>query len=562
MTRMRWLALFAVLALVAAACGTPAATTTTAGEAPTTTAGETPTTGTTAGEAFEGLVLAAPDCDYGGKISSIEATGPLEVVFTLCSPFPAFPQVVAFTPFGMQPAEHLEETGGAPLDNPIGTGPFVLDAWNRGDSVVYTANPDYWGEPPAFPTLVFRWAAESAARLVELQAGTVDWITNLAAADIPTVEGDSNLTLLPVLNPNTFYVGMNSLFPPFDDVNVRRAIAMGIDRQALVDNFYSAGSEVASHFTPCGIENGCEGEPWYDFDAEAATQLLDDAGQAGLEVTIYYRNVFRVYLPEPAVVAQAIAEQLNENIGMNVTVQEVESGEFSAAVAGSETYSMFLYGWGADYPHITNFLDFHFTEGNAQYGPTHPEIFEPVAEASSIADPAVAAPLYVQANNAIRDLVPLVPIAHGAASDAALATVEGAQAPVFGAPQFELMNPGKDTFVYMQNAEPQSLYCADQSDGESLSACQQVIEALLGYDLEGNVIPKLATECTANDDSTVWTCTLREGVKFHDGSDFDANDVVANFTAWLDASSPLHTGNTGVFEYPAYLWGGLINDAG
>lgn len=562
MTRTRWLALLAVLALVVTACGTTAETTTTAAPDTTTTSEAEETTTTEAGPTFEGMVLAAPDCDYGGKISSIEATGTLEVTFTLCSPFPAFPQVVAFTPFGIQPAEHLEETGGAPLDNPIGTGPFVLDAWNRGDSVVYTANPDYWGEPPAFPTLVFRWAAESAARLVELQAGTVDWITNLAAADIPTVEGDSNLTLLPVLNPNTFYVGMNSLFPPFDDVNVRRAIGMGIDRQALVDNFYPAGSEVASHFTPCAIENGCEGEPWYDFDPEAATQLLADAGQAGLEVTIYYRNVFRVYLPEPAVVAQAIAEQLNENIGMNVTVQEVESGEFSAAVAGSETYSMFLYGWGADYPHITNFLDFHFTEGNAQYGPTHPEIFEPVAEASSIADPAVAAPLYEQANNAIRDLVPLVPIAHGAASDAALTTVEGAQAPVFGAPQFELMNPGKDTFVYMQNAEPQSLYCADQSDGESLSACQQVVEALLGYDLQGNVIPKLATECTANDDSTVWTCSLREGVKFHDGSDFDANDVVANFTAWLDASSPLHTGNTGVFEYPAYLWGGLINDAG
>ncbi len=562
MTRMRWLALVAVLTLVVTACGTTAETTTTAAPEETTTTAEESTTTTEAGVEFEGLSLAAPDCDYGGKISSIEATGPLEVVFTLCTPFPAFPQVVAFTPFGMQPAEHLEETAGAPLDNPVGTGPFVLDAWNRGDSVVYTANADYWGEPPAFPTLVFRWAAESAARLVELQAGTVDWITNLAAADLPTVEGDSNLTLLPVLNPNTFYVGMNSGFEPFDDVNVRTAIAMGIDRQALVDNFYPPGSEVASHFTPCGIENGCEGDPWYEFDAAAASQLLEDAGAGGLEVTIYYRNVFRVYLPEPAVVAQAIAEQLNENLGMNVTVQEVESGEFSAAVAAGETYSLFLYGWGADYPHVTNFLDFHFTEGNPQYGPTHPEIFEPVAEASSIADPAEAAPLYEAANTAIRDLVPLIPIAHGAANDAALATVEGAQAPVFGAPQFELMNPGKDTFVYMQNAEPQSLYCADQSDGESLSACQQVVEALLGYDLEGNVIPKLATECTANDDSTVWTCTLREGVKFHDGSDFDANDVVANFTAWLDASSPLHTGNTGVFEYPAYLWGGLINEAG
>ena len=128
--------------------------------------------------------MAAANCDYGGKISSIEATGPLEVTFTLCSPAPAFPQIVAFTPFGIQPAEHLEATGGAPLDNPIGTGPFVLDAWNRGSDIVYQANPDYWGDVPAFQTLVFRWATESAARLLELQSGNADYVTNLATDDI------------------------------------------------------------------------------------------------------------------------------------------------------------------------------------------------------------------------------------------------------------------------------------------------------------------------------------------------------------------------------------------
>jgi ABC-type transport system substrate-binding protein len=158
----------------------------------------------------------------------------------------------------------------------------------------------------------------------------------------------------------------------------------------------------------------------------------------------------------------------------------------------------------------------------------------------------------------IKETVPMVPIVHGAAADAALATVEGAAVPPFGAPQFAQMNPGDDDLVFVQNAEPISLYCPDESDGESLSACEQVVESLYGYDLDGTVIPKLAESCDPNEDGTIWTCALRQGVTFHDGSDFDSGDVIASWGAMMDASNPLHTGNTGLFNYPEYLWGGLM----
>ena len=121
------------------------------------------------------------------------------------------------------------------------------------------------------------------------------------------------------------------------------------------------------------------------------------------------------------------------------------------------------------------------------------------------------------------------------------------------------MDPGDSTFVWVQNAEPLSFFCADETDGESLRACEQVVEALYAYEVGGTAVqPALATECTANADLTVWTCTLREGVKFHDGTDFDANDVVASFTMGLDFNSPLHVGNTNAWEYYCYIWGCLI----
>jgi len=579
--RKHALLVFLLLALVAVGCaGQPAAPTpapaapteapaapTEAPAAPTEapaapTEAPEPTAAPTEEPADELMVLSAPDCDYGGKIREIAAVDPLTVRFTMCKPDPAFLAKAAFVVFGIQPKEHLEATGGTGelLERPIGTGPFMLESWNRGDSIVFTRFDDYWGEPAKEETMVLRWATEGAARVLELQAGTVDQITSPPADDYETIRNDPNLVLIPEDNPNILYLAMTNTFEPFDNPDVRRAIAMGIDRQRIVDNFYPEGSEVASHFTPCSIPNGCAGEAWYDFDPEAARELLADAGYPnGFQTRIFYRDVFRVYLPEPGLVAVEFQTQLKENLGIDAEVVVMESGQFIAESTAGNLDGFYLLGWGADYPHVTNFLDFHFSKDNPQFGTPFPEIYEPLEEAAQIADPEEAETLYVQANNAIKEHIPMVPIAHGAAAQAARADVEGAHARPFGQQIGAVVETPRDAFVYMQNAEPISLYCADETDGESLNACAQVIEALLAYEIDsGETVPALATSCESNEDATVWTCNLREGVKFHDGSDFDANDVVASWTAGLDAASPLHTGNTGAFEYYSYLWG-LMN---
>ena len=554
-----------VFALVAAACGDDDATTTTGAQATTTTAAPATTT-TSGGDGFVGDSLVAESCDYGGKLKSITAVDQFTVVFEMCKPVPAFPQIAAFTPFGIQPKEHLEATNGSPIENPIGTGPFSLQQWQRGDSIIMSRFDDYWGDPAPYETLVFRWAAEGSARLLELQAGTVDQITNVSPDDFETVQNDPSLQFIPVTNPNILYLAMTNTFAPFNNPKVRQALAMGIDRQRIVDNFYPEGSEVASHFTPCSIPNGCEGDAWYEFDAEAAQALLaeglaeENMSLDDWQPGIFYRDVFRGYLPEPGSVAVEFQTQLLENLGITADVVVMESGEFIDESTNGRLDGFYLLGWGADYPHITNFLDVHFGAANPQFGDPFPEIYERLVEASTIADEATSAPIYEEVNNLIRDLVPMVPIVHGASASAALDTVDGAHFRPFGAPLMARVDPGKDTFVWMQNAEPISLYCADETDGESLAACQQVVETLLGYAIDsGEVVPELATGCEANEDSTIWTCTLREGVKFHDGSDLDANDVVASFAVGIDAGSPLHNGNTGAFFYFGYLFDAYMN---
>jgi peptide/nickel transport system substrate-binding protein len=111
----------------------------------------------------------------------------------------------------------------------------------------------------------------------------------------------------------------------------------------------------------------------------------------------------------------------------------------------------------------------------------------------------------------------------------------------------------------MQGAEPISLYSADESDSDTLRACRQIVEPLLSLKIGGtDVEPALATSCNPNADLTAWTCKLREGVKFHDGSDLDAKAVVFNFSVLLDAANPLHKGHTGAFGVAATLLG-LMN---
>ncbi len=559
------LSLFVLISMVLAACA-PAVTEEPATEEAPASSSEA-SSSEEAMPAFEGKTLAAASCDETGIIKSVEATDQYTVTFTLCQPDPAFLSKIAFTPFAIYPEEWLESTIGdgtrtsEGLEHPIGTGPYMVDEWKRGESVNFAAYPGYWGEAPAAETLVLRWQSEAAARLLELQAGTVDGIDNVGPTDFETVAADSNLQLVERPALNVFYIGMTNTFAPWDNVKVRQAIAMGIDRQRIVDTFYPAGSEVASHFTPCAIPNGCVGDAWYDFDPEAARALLAEAGfPDGFKTTIYYRDVVRGYLPQVSSVAQDVQAQLKENLNIDAEIVVMESGAFIEASTSGQLDGLYFLGWGADYPHITNFLDFHFGEANPQFGTPYAEIYDNLKAGSQIADPAEAEPFYVAANNAIRELVPMVAVAHGGSGTAYRADVTNAQASPLTNEQFAVSDPGgRDTFIFMQNAEPISLFCADESDGESLRACDQVMEALYGYEVNGTAVsPLLAESCEPNDDLTVWVCTLRQGVTFHDGTSFDANDVVATFTMGLDASSPLHVGNTNLWEYYDYLFG-LMN---
>ena len=279
---------------------------------------------------------------------------------------------------------------------------------------------------------------------------------------------------------------------------------------------------MADYFTPCAIPGGCEGDPWYKFDLEAAKKLLADAGfRSGFKINLSYRDVVRGYLPTPGKVAEEIQAQLKK-LGIDATIDVQESATFLDN-ASKGNLELFLLGWGADYPDQTDFLDYHFGKGaNDSFGKKWDDITSILEKAASLSDQAARNKLYAQANELIKQHVPMVPVAHGGSATVFKATVDGAYCSPLGNENMAVDgSPRQDTFVWIQNAEPISLYCADETDGETLRACEQIFESLLSYKTGGTEVePGLAempTQCRFDR----MDLYLRDGAKFSDGTPCD-----------------------------------------
>ncbi len=360
---------------------------------------------------------------YTGTIKSIKAVDAKTVEFTLCGSDPAFLSKVAFSPFAINDTAYLEKAAadGSIVRSPNGTGPYKLKEWVQGDHITLEANPTYWGEAPKTGTVIFRWSTEAAQRLVELQSGNADGIDNPGPTDFENIAADPIAQALPARRPQRLLRGHEQHVPA---VRQRRRSARrspwAIDRQRIVDNFMPPGSQVATHFTPCSIPNGCVGDEWYAFGVSAAKALLAEAGfPDGFKTTIHLRDVVRGYLAQPVIVAQDIQAQLKANLNIDATIDVQESGTFIDNADAGKLDGIHLLGWGADYPDVTNFLDYHFGAGSsAQFGEKYPDIVAALQEGAQGASDAIREPSYVAANNAIKLNVPMVPISHAGSGTA------------------------------------------------------------------------------------------------------------------------------------------------
>jgi peptide/nickel transport system substrate-binding protein len=517
-----------------------------------------------------------PDPEHGaytGNLKRIRSTNARTVVFELCRPDAAFLARIASPAFAINDSAWLRshiapaDTGVQAIEREVnGTGPYRLESWDKGTEISLARNDAYWGTKAQNERAIVRWSDDAPGRIAELQKGTVDGVDDVEPASVGTVNDDVSLQLATRPGLNVAYLGFSTADPPWDRVAVRQAVALGIDRQQLVDSDFPAGSELASHFTPCIIPHSCGGAAWYGFDPTLAKETLTAAGfPNGFTTTISYSATPRPSLPNPGRVATDLQAQLLANLGISANLVAVPDEAFASGIAAGTLGGIHLSGISAPYPDVSAFLDPAFG-GSApgEFGPPFADIGKALDSGDATADDAKRDTAYAKANDAIRADIPMVPIAHVGSAAAFRVDVDGAAASPMRLEQFAAMTPGdRRQFVWLTTGEPLGLYCPDETDPIARLVCAQLSEGLYGFDPSGATgatpVPVLATSCDPSQGLTVWTCTLRDDVAFHDGSALDANDVVLSFAVQWDAEHPLHRGRLGVFTTFGSLFGGFLN---
>ena len=567
----RVLALFAAAALVVAACG-PDGPSDGAGPSG---ADATPTPIPLAVYPPDGpapchqtAAADAGNAPYDGQLRRIQAPDPRTVVFELCDPDVTFLAKLAVPAFAIQDAGWLtaqvdpdrggEQAIAAAMN---GTGPFALESWQRGASIRLVPAETYRGDAADAP-LEIRWAADDRQRVGGLLDGSADAIEGIPATLVPTVEAADDVRLVARPPTNVLYVGMNARFAPFSDVRVRRAIALGIDRAALIADREDAGTVLPTHVTPCSIPYGCEGDGWPDFDPVAARALLADAGfPDGFTTTIQYRELPRAYLPDPTGTATALAAQLREHLGIEAALEPIPDDEYLDIVDRGEADGLHLLGRIATVADAARMLDpLLGAEATDEFGDRSTSI-SAALEAGHVLDPGARREAYRRANDAIRSEVPLVPLAWVGSMTAAQDQLAFETASPWSQDRLaDLHATGDDATVWMTTGEPDGLYCADETTPVADLVCAQVNEGLYGFRKGGiDPIPVLAEACEPDPEAATWTCRLRDGVRFSDGASLEAGDVILTFAAQWDAEHPLHRGRTGTFTRFESVFGGFLH---
>lgn len=232
-------------------------------------------------------------------------------------------------------------------DHPMGTGPFKLEEWIKGDHLTLVANEDYWGGRPYLDEVVIRWIPDNSVRSAALTRSEIDFMTDFSAPsyEILSAESDVNVILAPPLNLS--FMCMNMDKEPFDDILVRLAVQHAIDKEAMVASLYGKLGESLNGPVPSPEWGYHPGLKAYEYDPELSKALLAAAGYPnGFETEILIYSQGRGYNPVGPELAEVIQSYLAK-VGISARINKMEWTAFSVDLQAGK-HAISFYGWYGD----------------------------------------------------------------------------------------------------------------------------------------------------------------------------------------------------------------------
>lgn len=353
-----------------------------------------------------------------GMVDKVEVVDDLTVKFHLKYPFAPFLYNLAM-PYSapMASPTAIKKYGNLFYKNPVGTGPFKLENWEKDRRMVLAANKNYWNDPAVVSRVIINIIPESKVRMEQLLNGSADIIDGLDIPELELLEEEDQLVVSTTRN-DISYLGFYTDKPPFNSAKLRKAISMAINREKLAESLFRNKLAPANGPLPPTIMSYSPELKPYPYNPETAKQLINEAGyESGLKMTLLTYTSKRPYNPLGGEkLAEFIKEDL-EKIGIDVTIKTFPWDEFKNAVHRKEG-DAFLYGWVGDNGDPDNFLHMLFATSQIETGLnasrySNSRLDFLLAAAQQEIDPKLRESLYLQAQQIIIQEAPWVFLNYG-----------------------------------------------------------------------------------------------------------------------------------------------------
>jgi dipeptide transport system substrate-binding protein len=362
------------------------------------------------------------DMDMARLLKTVEKLDDYTIRIELTEPQAPFLADLAMDFASILSAEYAQTllAAGTPelIDHePIGTGPFAFVQYQTDALIRYKRFAGYWGPAPKVEWLVFLITPDASVRFSKLKAGECHIASFPALADLPAIRQDARLTLMEQPGLNIGYLAFNVLKKPFDDKRVRVALAMAVDKQAILAAVYQGAGQPAKNLIPPTIWSYHDAIVDYPYDPVAAKQLLAEAGYPdGFATDLWAMPVSRPYNPDGKRMAEMIQSDLGK-VGVTAKIVTYEWGEYRKRVQQGED-QLAEFGWTGDNGDPDNFFatiaDCAAARpggGNLAKWCNH-DFDALVLKAATLPDQAARAKLYEQAQVIMHDQEPFLLIAH------------------------------------------------------------------------------------------------------------------------------------------------------